>query len=121
MKHITTILNCIFVYLSRPFKFIKKFMRDFALIFYDDLEFQALSLPRVILGMGAGMMFATWIYVLFGHDFKYFPELTTFCSTTMAPYSVKKFAPVLMAKFGTQNDNGDDDNVAEDKGNDTNG
>lgn len=95
--------------LCAPWRFVRKFGHDFALVFYDDLEFKALSLPRLILGMGAGMMFITWIYVLWGRDFKYFPELTTFCATTMAPYSVKKIAPALMAKLGAKDEGGPGD------------
>lgn len=85
--------------------------RDFLSVFYDDLNFEAMSLPRLILGMGAVMMFVTWIHVLRGHDFRYFPELTAFCSASMAPYSVKKILPALMSRLGQKGDKGDGDGV----------
>lgn len=97
---------------TRILRILNKLARDFLSVFYDDLNFEAMSLPRLILGMGAGMMFVTWLHVLRGHEFRYFPELTAFCSASMAPYSVKKVLPALMSRFGGQKDDkGDGDGV----------
>ena len=95
----------------RTWRILNKLARDFLSVFYDDLNFEAMSLPRLILGMGAGMMFVTWLHVLRGHEFRYFPELTAFCSASMAPYSVKKILPALMNRLGQKDDKGDGDGV----------
>ena len=105
-------------------RYLKKFLHDFVLIFYDDTNFEAMSLPRVVFGL-AFLMFAivTFVelymrchYPKWDFGFPHYVELTGFCTACITPYCVKKFKnlPTIPPK-------GDDDNVAEDKGNDTNG
>ena len=44
---------------------ILKPLRDIALIFYDDLEFKAMSLPRLGAGVLTAMVAVTWYQILF--------------------------------------------------------
>ena len=61
-------------------RFIGKALRDFALIFYDDLEFKAMSLPR----LGAGILTAlvVWVVVVWVTDNRMFPGFSELCALT---------------------------------------
>ena len=70
-------------------KFICKFAHDFVLIFYDDLEFKAMSLPRTTIGI------LTFIYVLnwftstfYGTDYN-MDSFSMVYATAWGAYSVK--------------------------------
>lgn len=70
-------------------KFIRKFIHDFVLIFYDDLEFKAMSLPRTTIGI------LTFIYVLnwflskfYGTDYN-MDSFSVVYATAWGAYSVK--------------------------------
>lgn len=70
-------------------KFICKFIHDFVLIFYDDLEFKAMSLPRTTIGI------LTFIYVLnwflsrfYGTDYN-MDSFSVVYATAWGAYSVK--------------------------------
>lgn len=71
---------------------ILKPLRDIALIFYDDLEFKAMSLPRLGAGVITAMVAVTWYQILFkGRSFEYFDALATLCGGVWAAYSFKKW------------------------------
>lgn len=70
-------------------KFICKFIHDFVLIFYDDLEFKAMSLPRTTIGILTALYVANWIFAHFyGIDYSMesFPMVY---ATAWGAYSVK--------------------------------
>ena len=70
-------------------KFICKFAHDFILIFYDDLEFKAMSLPRTTIGILTALYVANWIFAHFyGIDYSMesFPMVY---ATAWGAYSVK--------------------------------
>ena len=72
---------------------ILKPLRDIALIFYDDLEFKAMSLPRLGAGVLTVMVVVTWYQILFkGRGFEYFDALATLCGGVWAAYSFKKWS-----------------------------
>lgn len=64
----------------RLVRFIGKALRDFALIFYDDLEFKAMSLPR----LGAGILTAlvVWVVAVWVTDDRMFPGFSELCALT---------------------------------------
>ena len=67
-------------------------LRDLALIFYDDLKFRALSMPRVGAGVTTTMVVITWYQILFkNREFLYFEALCTLCGGVWAAYSFKKW------------------------------
>lgn len=81
-------------------KILKPF-KDFALIFYDDLEFKAMSLPRLGAGTLTVMVLITWYQILFcGKKFEYFEALATLCGGVWAAYSFRKW----VGRGGVPND-----------------
>ena len=68
-----------------------KALKDFALIFYDDLEFHAMSLPRVAAGALTAAVGASWIGAQFcGHPFSGFEALCGLCGGVWAAYTFKR-------------------------------
>ena len=68
---------------------VKKFFHYFILIFYDDLEFKAMSLPRTTIGILTALYVANWIFAHFyGIDYSMesFPMVY---ATAWGAYSVK--------------------------------
>lgn len=71
---------------------MKKFFRDLALIVYDDLEFHAMSLPRLAAALLTVAVFVSWISAqFFGFPFEDFSSLTILCAGVWGSYSFKKF------------------------------
>ena len=69
---------------------IKPF-KDFALIFYDDLEFRAMSLPRVAAGALTAAVGISWIGAQFyGKSFSGFEALCGLCGGVWAAYTFKR-------------------------------
>ena len=67
-------------------------LRDLSLIFYDDLEFRAMSLPRIAAGTLTVIVGVTWYQLLFcGRSFEHFEALATLCGGVWAAYSFKKW------------------------------
>ena len=72
-------------------KAMAKPLKDFALIFYDDLEFRAMSLPRVAAGSLTAAVGASWIGAQFcGHPFSGFEALCGLCGGVWAAYTFKR-------------------------------
>ena len=89
-----TILKKIVMALTKPLK-------DFALIFYDDLEFRAMSLPRVAAVALTAAVGASWIGSQFcGRSFDGFEALCGLCDGVWAAYTFKRR---LMPPDGAQN------------------
>lgn len=72
-------------------------LRDIILMLYDDLDFKAMSLPRVILALSFALYAAITILIMFvrlryrwDFTFPYYPELTGFCTAMAVPYCAKK-------------------------------
>lgn len=79
-----TILKKIVMALTKPLK-------DFALIFYDDLEFRAMSLPRVAAVALTAAVGASWIGSQFcGRSFDGFEALCGLCGGVWAAYTFKR-------------------------------
>lgn len=71
---------------------IRKFIRDFFLIFYDDLEFHAMSLPRIGAGVLTSVVIISWAADQFGGKrFEDFGALATLCGGVWAGYAFKKW------------------------------
>ena len=71
------------------FKFFIKVLHDFVLIFYDDLEFKAMSLPRMTIGILTFIYIANWVLSQFyGKEYSMdsFPMVY---ATAWGAYSVK--------------------------------
>lgn len=67
-------------------------LRDFLLIFYDDLEFHAMSLPRLGAGILTIILIITWYQLLFcDREFEHFQALASLCGGVWAAYSFKKW------------------------------
>ncbi|MEG1544867.1 MAG: hypothetical protein RR382_10150 [Tannerellaceae bacterium] len=82
------------------FGIICKVLKDFALIFYDDLEFHAMSLPRVAAGALTVAVGISWIGAQFGgRPFSGFEALCGLCGGVWAAYTFKRR---LMPPDGTQ-------------------
>lgn len=85
----------LFKYISR---LIKKFIwlllkpfNDFILMLYDDLEFKAMSLPRVCAFTTTLMVIGAWIGEQFYEKpFLHFNALTGLAVTAWSAYSIKK-------------------------------
>ncbi|MCC8056452.1 hypothetical protein [Cloacibacillus sp.] len=72
-------------------KALAKLLKDFALIFYDDLEFRAMSLPRVAAGVLTAAVGASWIGTQFcGRRFDGFEALCGLCGGVWAAYTFKR-------------------------------
>ena len=70
---------------------IKKGLKDFALIFYDDLEFRAMSLPRVAAGVLTAAVGISWVGAQFyGRPFGGFEALCGLCGGVWAAYAFKR-------------------------------
>ncbi|WP_302795297.1 hypothetical protein [Cloacibacillus evryensis] len=70
---------------------LMKPLKDFALIFYDDLDFHAMSLPRVAAGVLTAAVGASWIGAQFcGHPFSGFEALCGLCGGVWAAYTFKR-------------------------------
>ena len=79
-----TILKKIVMALTKPLK-------DFALIFYDDLEFRAMSLPRVAAVALTAAVGASWIGSQFcGRSFDGLEALCGLCGGVWAAYTFKR-------------------------------
>lgn len=77
--------------MRKALRLIKKALRDFALIFYDDLEFHAMSLPRVAAGVLTAAVGASWIGAQFcGRSFDGFEALCGLCGGVWAAYTFKR-------------------------------
>ena len=77
--------------MRKALRLIKKTLRDFALIFYDDLEFHAMSLPRVAAGALTAAVGASWIGAQFcGRPFEGFEALCGLCGGVWAAYTFKR-------------------------------
>lgn len=66
-----------------------KFLHDFTLIFYDDLEFKALSLPRTTIGLLTFIYIYSWVSAQFfgyTHNMDNFPMVY---ATAWGAYSIK--------------------------------
>lgn len=75
----------------KALRLIKKAFRDFALIFYDDLDFHAMSLPRVAAGALTAAVGASWIGAQFcGRPFEGFEALCGLCGGVWAAYTFKR-------------------------------
>lgn len=72
-------------------RLLRKALRDFALIFYDDLEFRAMSLPRVAAGVLTAAVGISWVGAQFcGHPFSGFEALCGLCGGVWAAYTFKR-------------------------------
>lgn len=70
---------------------LTKPLKDFALIFYDDLEFRAMSLPRVAAVALTAAVGASWIGSQFcGRSFDGFEALCGLCGGVWAAYTFKR-------------------------------
>lgn len=77
--------------MRKALRLIKKALRDFALIFYDDLDFHAMSLPRVAAGALTAAVGASWIGAQFcGYPFSGFEALCGLCGGVWAAYTFKR-------------------------------
>ena len=77
--------------MRKALQLVKKAFRDFALIFYDDLDFRAMSLPRVAAGALTAAVGASWIGAQFcGHPFSGFEALCGLCGGVWAAYTFKR-------------------------------
>lgn len=86
------------------FTFVKKFLHDFILIFYDDLEFEAMSLPRTTIGILTALYVANWIFAHFyGIDYSMesFPMIY---ATAWGAYSVKAWRRREHHGYPTENE-----------------
>lgn len=69
-----------------------KIPHDIVLTMYDDLEFRALSLPRLAFFLSIMAMMVSWIAEqFFGFSFSHFGELVGFVSASGATYVGKKW------------------------------
>lgn len=81
---------------------MKKFLTDLALIVYDDLDFHAMSLPRLAAALLTVAVFVSWVSAqFFGFPFEDFSSLTILCAGVWGSYSFKKF---------TERNKGNDEN-----------
>lgn len=72
--------------------YIRKFIRDFFLIFYDDLDFHAMSLPRIGAGVLTSVVVISWAADQFGGKrYEDFGALATLCGGVWASYAFKKW------------------------------
>lgn len=72
-------------------RLLRKALRDFALIFYDDLEFRAMSLPRVAAGVLTAAVGISWVGAQFcGRPFGGFEALCGLCGGVWAAYTFKR-------------------------------
>ena len=70
---------------------LMKPLKDFALIFYDDLEFRAMSLPRVAAGVLTAAVGVSWVGAQFcGRPFDGFEALCGLCGGVWAAYTFKR-------------------------------
>lgn len=75
----------------KALQLVKKALCDFALIFYDDLDFHAMSLPRVAAGVLTAAVGASWIGAQFcGRPFDGFEALCGLCGGVWAAYTFKR-------------------------------
>ena len=71
---------------------VKKGARDLVLTLYDDTEFEAMSLPRVIFFLSAICVIVAWVSAQFFHyTFTDFTILVGWASGNGATYVGKKF------------------------------
>lgn len=66
--------------------------KDFLLIFYDDLDFHAMSLPRIGAGVLTAVVITAWYADQFGgRRFEDFGALASLCGGVWAGYAFKKW------------------------------
>lgn len=70
---------------------MKKVLRDFALIFYDDLSFRALSMVRITFFNLFLLFSAACLLDFFGRDIKCFTPLVTVIGIVAGMYVGKRF------------------------------
>lgn len=70
----------------------RKFIRDFFLIFYDDLDFKAMSLPRIGAGVLTAVVIVSWYADQSrGRRFDDLNALAALCGGVWAGYAFKKW------------------------------
>lgn len=71
---------------------LTKPLRDFALIFYDDLEFRAMSLPRIAcFALTATVISVPLYWFACGEMFPGYAELCAITGGTWGSYTVKRW------------------------------
>lgn len=77
--------------ISSLLNIFRKALKDLALIFYDDLEFRAMSLPRVAAGVLTASVSISWVGAQFcGRPFSGFEALCGLCGGVWAAYTFKR-------------------------------
>ena len=70
---------------------IKPF-RDLALVVYDDLEFKAMSLPRIAAVIVTAVVLISWVAEqFFARPYEHFDALAGVCGGIWASYAFKKW------------------------------
>lgn len=97
IKKIPAFFQCIW-------RFIKKFCNDLSLVLYDDLDHEAMSLPRIAVAVLLCMCIISWIEMLFyGRQFS---EFNTLCTSLIAAFGTYAFKKSKWSKGGDdRNDN----------------
>lgn len=73
-------------------KLMLKFFKDLLLTIYDDTEFQAMSLPRLVFFLMSVAVIVSWVgEQFFGCPFKYFDQLVVMDVAAGGWYATKKW------------------------------
>lgn len=73
-------------------KILLKFIKDLLLTLYDDTEFQAMSLPRLVFFLMSVAVLVSWVgEQFFGFKFPYFDDMITMNVAAGGWYAAKKW------------------------------